>query len=247
MMIFPTIELQNRHCVSLRRGRLDEAQLWHVDPVAKAHEFAAAGAEWMHLTDFDALSGDNRNSDLVRDIIRHAGIPVQLAGGFRTRERIEDWIEHGAGRIVIGTMAAQSPDLVRQLARRYPDQIVLSVDVYRGSVMTHGWTNACAFTPEAMIKEFDGVPLAAILITDIDNDIDATDASLGLISHLAGQSRTSVIASGLVHTIDDIARLKYVHNIAGALVGRALFNKTITLDQALAVARPEAEQTAEFI
>lgn len=247
MMIYPTIELQNGRCVSLRRGRLDEAQIWHVDPVEKAHEFAAAGAEWMQVTDFDAIGGGDANSKLVGEIIRHAGIPVQLAGGFRTREQIEHWIEQGAGRIVVGTLATRDPALVREMANRHPDQIVLAVDVFGGHVMVEGWTQSCTITPEALIEAYDGVPLAAILVTDIDNDVDATEASLGLISHLAEKSRTPVIASGLVHTADDIARLKYVHNIAGALVGRALFNKTIELDEALSIAMPEAEEIAEFI
>jgi len=247
MMIYPTIELKNGHCVSLRRGRLDEALLWHVDPLEKAHEFAAAGAEWMQVTDFDAIGGSDGNRALVAEIIHHVGIPVQLAGGFRTREQIEAGIETGAGRIVVGTLATRDPNLVKEMAKRYPDQIVLSVDIFGGQVMVDGWTNACAITAEAMIEAFDGVPLAAILITDIDNDVDATEASLGLISHLSGLSRTPVIASGLVHTADDIARLKYVYNISGALVGRALFNKTVDLDEALAIARPEAEEVAEFI
>ncbi|PWE30640.1 1-(5-phosphoribosyl)-5-((5-phosphoribosylamino)methylideneamino)imidazole-4-carboxamide isomerase [Maritimibacter sp. 55A14] len=247
MMILPTIEIQNGRCVSLPRGRLDEADIWHVDPVEKAREFAAAGAEWMHLTDFDAVSGHNGDRKLALEIIRHAGIPVQLAGGFRTREQIEHWIEQGAGRIVIGTMGTRDPAMVKEMAKRHPDQIVLSVDVFGGKVMVEGWTKACAITPEALIEAFEGVPLAAILITDIDSDVDATEGSLGVISHLAGTSRTPVIASGLVQQLDDISRLKYVHNIAGALVGRALFNKSFSLEEALHVARPEHEETAAFI
>jgi len=246
MRIYPTIELQKGRCVSLHRGRLDEPHLWHVDPVEKAREFALAGAEWMHVTDFDALSGDEGNRDLVTEIIRAAGIPVQIAGGLRSRERVEDWIGLGAGRVVIGTLATRDPDLVRQLAKLYPDQIVLAVDVWQGQVMVEGWTAPCAFTPESFIEAFADAPLAGILVTDIDNEVDATEASLGLISGLAAISRTPVIASGLVHTIDDVARLKYVRNVAGVLIGRALFDKSVSLDEALAVAQPEPEPVAGF-
>lgn len=246
MIIYPTMELQHGRCVTLNKGRLDEAMIWHVDPVETARGFAADGAAWMHLTDFDALEGSDENADLVQEIIRAAGIPVQLGGGFRSRDSIEAWIDRGAGRIVIGTLAARDPDLVKELAKYYPDQIVLAVDVWQGQVMTNGWREVSAIAPEDFIAAYAGAPLAGIIVTDIDSDIEDLDAQLGLISGLAAQARTPVIASGLVRSADDIARLKYVPNIAGALVGRALFRKTLTLSEALDVAQPAPEPVADF-
>lgn len=246
MMIYPTMEIQNGRCVTLEKGRLDEPQIWHVDPVETARGFAAAGAEWMHLTDFNALEGDNCNEELITDIIRGAGIPVQLGGGMRSREQVEHWIDRGAGRIVIGTLAARDPLLVQELAKHHPDQIVLAVDVYQGQVMTDGWRKAGAIAPADFIAAFESAPLAGILVTDIDSDMSDLEAQLGLISGLAEKSRTPVIASGVVRSADDISRLKYTYNIAGALVGRALFRKTLTVEEALAVARPEPEPVAEF-
>ncbi|MGR3759636.1 1-(5-phosphoribosyl)-5-[(5-phosphoribosylamino)methylideneamino]imidazole-4-carboxamide isomerase [Roseobacteraceae bacterium NS-SX3] len=247
MMIYPTIELQNGHCVTLDKGRLDEPMIWHVDPVETAKGFAAAGAEWMHVTDFNAIEGDSRNAELVEEIIRAAGIPVQLGGGIRSREQVEHWIDKGAGRVVVGTLAARDPHLVRELAKNHPDQIVLAVDVWKGQVMTDGWRQSGAFSPEGYIEAFQDTPLAAIIVTDIDSDVADTEAQMGLISHLAGQCKTPVIASGVVRGKDDISRLKYIHNIAGALVGRALFRKTLSVREALEVARPEPEKVAEFL
>ncbi|MFV2002483.1 MAG: HisA/HisF-related TIM barrel protein [Paracoccaceae bacterium] len=247
MIIIPTIELQNGRCVSLNMGRLDEPVIWHVDPVETARSFARAGAEWMQVTDFDAISGTGNNDELVAEIIRVAGISVQLAGGFRTLERIESWLEKGAGRVVIGTLAARDPALVRRLARLYPDQIVLAVDVWQGHVMTEGWKSSSAFEPAAFIAEFSDCALAAVLVTDIDSDVAETDASLSLVTALAQGSKTPVIASGLVRTIDDVSRLSYVGNVSGAIVSRALFRKTIDLDEALAAAAPQHEETAEFL
>ncbi|KIC25364.1 MULTISPECIES: 1-(5-phosphoribosyl)-5-[(5-phosphoribosylamino)methylideneamino]imidazole-4-carboxamide isomerase [unclassified Leisingera] len=246
MIIYPTMQIQNGRCVTLEKGRLDEPQIWHVDPVETAKGFAAAGAEWMHLTDFNALEGDNSNEELVTDIIRAAGIPVQLGGGMRSREQVEYWIDKGAGRVVIGTLAARDPHLVRELAEHHPDQIVLAVDIWQGQVMTDGWRKSGAFTPEAYLEAFAGAPFAGILITDIDADVADTEAQMGLISHLASLVKLPVIASGVVRNADDISRLKYIHNIAGAQIGRALFSKTIALEDALAVARPEPEPVAEF-
>lgn len=246
MIVYPTLELKGGQCVSLSRGRIDSPQVWPVDPVAAAQAFAEAGAEWMHLTDLDAVEGDDRNADLVQDIIRTAGIPVQLGGGMRNRDRIEHWIDLGVGRIVIGTLAAWEPALVRDLAEHRPDQIVLAVDVWQGQVMTEGWRKAGAFAPADYIRAFGDVPFAGIIVTDIDSDIDEVDAQLGLISALARVARSPVIASGVVRQVDDIARLSHIPGIAGALVGRALFSGTVTLGEALAVAQPGPEPVAHL-
>lgn len=246
MIIYPTMELQHGRCVTLDRGRLDAPMIWHVDPVETARGFAAAGAQWMHLTDFDALEGSDANAGLVEEIIRGAGIPVQLGGGMRSREAVERWIDKGAGRIVIGTLAAREPGLVRELAKYHPDQIVLSVDVWQGQVVTEGWRTASAFSPEGFIEAFGDAPFAGLIVTDVDSDIEEVDGTLGLISRLASVASTPVIANGVVRNVDDIARLKYVYNIAGAMVGRALFRKTVDLAEALAVAEPGPEPVAEF-
>ncbi len=247
MIIYPTIELMGGHCVSLRRGRLDEPTIWHVDPVERACAFAEAGAEWLHVTDFDAVSGGTGSRDIVERIIREAAIPVQLAGGFRSREKIDDWLDRGAGRVVVATLAALDPAAVKAAAKYHPDQIVLAVDVWQGRVMIKGWTQESAFTPKDFIRAYEDDPLAAILVTDVDNDIDATEGSLGVISGLVAFARAPVIASGVVHTLDDVARLKYVRNVSGAIVGRALFNRSVDLAEALAVARPGGEAVADFI
>jgi phosphoribosylformimino-5-aminoimidazole carboxamide ribotide isomerase len=240
------MELQNGRCVTLDKGRLEQAMIWHVNPTETARSWSAAGAEWMHLTDFDAIEGRNTNVELVEEIIRTAEMPVQLAGGMRTREQVEHWIDKGAGRIVIGTLAAWDPNLVKELAKLYPDQIVLAVDVWRGFVMTEGWRSQSAFSPEAFIDAFADTPFAAILVTDIDSDMEDIEAQLGLISGLAQHSRTPVIASGVVRTSDDISRLAYIPNIAGALVGRSLFRKTVDLSEALEVATAAHERVAQF-
>lgn len=247
MILYPAIELMDGKPVSLRRGRIEEPVSWDVDPVETARGFAKAGASWMHVTDFDAMFGEDRNADVIGEIILKAGIPVQVSGGFRTEERIRRFLDMGAGRIVMGTVAVRYPGWVRRMAKLFPDTIVLSVDIWQGRVMVDGWREACAIEPITLIHEFSETPLAAIKITDIDNDVDRTDASLGVISGLAGEAAAPVIASGVVHTVDDIARLKYVPNIAGALVGRALVNGTVDLAEALAVAAAAREPVADFL
>lgn len=247
MILYPTLELLDGRCVSLKGGRLDAPVTWDVDPVETARAFAAAGAQWMQVTDFDGLQGGPHNAALLTEILRAAGIPVQLAGGMRGREKIAHWLDMGAGRVVVGTLALHEPDLVAELAKRYPDQIVLSVDIRAGQVMGEGWRTPSAIRAEDLIAAFAQAPLAAIKITDIDADTGDTDGTLGVISGLAATTRTPVIASGVVRGVDDIARLKYIPNIAGAVVGRALVNETLTLEAALAAARPEPEPVAPFV
>jgi len=246
MILYPTLEILNGKCVSLTRGRLDEPVIWHVDPVETARGFVQAGAEWMHLTDMNGLRGDGDDAALIEEIIRAVGIPVQLGGGFRSREAASRWIDKGAGRIVLGTMAIQDPEGVKELAKYHPDQIVVAVDVFQGQLMSDGWRSTSAFGADDFIRAFDGVPLAGIIITDMDADIEDSDGSLGVISGLAAQTRQQVMARGTVRSVDDVARLRYIPNIAGALIGRALLSKDVDLAEALAVARPAPEPTAEF-
>lgn len=247
MILYPTIELLGGRCVTVDAGDVANPVIWHRDPVEVAREFAAAGARWMHLTDFDAMAGRGDNADLVAEIIRAAGIPVQLGGGMRSREAVEHWIDRGAGRVVVGTLAARDPRLVRELAVLHPDQIVLAVDVYRGQVMTDRLRAPSAITPERFIEGFGDAPFAALKITDFDSDQHGVEAQLGVISGLARISRLPVIASGVIHGIDDISRVAYLPNLAGVLVGRALFNRAVDLGAALALAAAPREKAAEFL
>ncbi|GAB4384070.1 1-(5-phosphoribosyl)-5-[(5-phosphoribosylamino)methylideneamino]imidazole-4-carboxamide isomerase [Albidovulum sp.] len=247
MILYPTLEIKDGRCVSLGRGRIAEPTPWEVDPVEKAREFAAAGAEWMHLTDFDAVEGSERNEDLVLEIIRAAEIPVQLGGGMRSRARIEKWIERGAGRIVVGTLATQNPMLVKDLAKHHPDQIALAVDVREGRLMVEGWRTSAAISAEDLIDAFEGTPFAAVIVTDIDADLTQGEKSLALVTALARRTRLPVIASGIIRTLDDVSRLRLVGGISGALVGRALVNGTISLAEALREARPDTAHVAAFL
>lgn len=246
MILYPTIELLDGRCVSLFRGNMDEPQIWHVDPLERAQSFAAAGADWMHITDFDGINGSSRNAELLREIIVHCGTSVQLGGGFRSLQGITDWIELGVGRIVVGTLAVIAPDIVKEAARLYPDQIVLAVDVYQGKVVSHGWRETSSFAPEDFLRLYEDDPLAAIIVTDIDADLDEAEDSLALVTRLAAVARTPVIASGLSRSLDDLARLKYVPRVSGAIIGRALFNRSIDLDEALALAAEPKGLTAKL-
>lgn len=246
MIIYPCIEIQNGRCVNLWRGQMDKPTVFDVSPVEAAVAFAGDGAEWLHVTDLDAVTNSGDNAEIIREIIRKAGAPVQVGGGVRTMSKVDEWVDAGAGRVVIGTAAVTNPDFARDAAHAHPDQIVVSIDARDGKVLSSGWTEASLFEPVAFAKHFEKAGLAAIIFTDIDRDDDAPDSSFALTTELAAALTTPVISSGMVRSVDDISTLKYLYNIAGALVGRALFNKALTLPEALEAAKPEAEKVAAF-
>lgn len=247
MIVYPALLLQSGRCVSLRRGDVAHPTVWDGDPVETALAHVAAGAEWLHVTDLDAVTGAGTNGDIIRTIIRRAGVPVQVAGGMRSDEILRQWIEAGAARIVFGSGAVRFPDWVKAKAKAHPDLCAVSVDVRQGKVMVNAWRDAALFSPADMVLAFDGVPLAAIVVTDIDRDLDLPEASFALTTRLAELTRTPVIASGLVKSIDDVSRLRYMPGIAGAMINRALHDGSVDLSRAIAVAKPVPGRAAAFL
>lgn len=249
MDLIPVIQLQNGHCVTLKSGRVEEPTIWHVDPVAKAKEFISAGASWIHVTDMDGVTREGENTDLITEITRTCGGSVQVGGGFATMDHIANAVEYGAGRIVIGSAAVTNPQFLEQAAKYYPDQIVLSVDVYQGQVTIDGWRNQTAFQPADFIDQFKNAPLAAILITDVAKEVgQSPDGSIGMVSALAHDLRAPVIGGGLIDNLDDVARLAYGHQVDAALIGRPLYEKAMEFSEAVATLAPSlTEAKAEFV
>lgn len=247
MIIYPDIELQQGRCVNLRRGRAEEPTVYDVDPVEAARDFVRQGAEWIHVVDLDAVFNHGDNAALVERIIKEAGCPVQVGGAIRSMERVNHWIEAGAMRVVIATAAVKYPHLVREAATAYPGQVVVSIDARGGKVVVEGWREATIFTPIDFARQFEDVPLAAFIYTDIDFDDDEPDSSLSQLTDLAAAVKTPVIASGVVKSLQDVSVLQYLPNISGVISSRALFGKTFTLEEALAITHEPAPEPAPFI
>ena len=238
MIIFPDIELQRGLCVNLVRGQMDQPVVYDVDPLEAARGFAADGAEWLHVLDLDAVAQqDGTNAALIEEIIRAVHIPVQVSGGIRTLAAVESWIERGAGRVVIGTAAVRDPQMVMDAAARHPGKVVVSIDARGGAVVCEGWNEATAWTPLEFSRQFEISDLAGIIFTDIDRDDDLPESTLATTTDLATALIVPVIASGPVKSLDDLSTLHYLPNIAGAIVGRALFGGVLTLPEAIELVR----------
>ncbi len=239
MIIYPDIELQNGKCVNLVRGQMDQPVVYDVDPLEAARKFAAEGAEWLHVIDLDAVDegGGNGNCDLVCALIKAVPVPIQVAGGIRSMNAVDWWMEQGAGRVVVGTAAVKDPSFVREACTKYPGKITVSVDSRDGKVVIEGWRETTMFSPLEFARQFEAMDVAGLIFTDIDRDDDLPDSSLAATTEIATEVILPVIASGTVKTLDDVSTLRYLPNIAGAITGRALFGGTFTLPEAIEVAR----------
>jgi len=247
MIIYPDIELQGGKCVNLVRGRMEEPVRFDIAPLDAAKQFERQGAEALHVVDLDGvLQGGRHNAEAITEITRNVNIPVQVGGGIRTIENVNWWFDHGASRVVLGTAAVKDRRLVENACSQHPGKVVVSVDARGGHVVIEGWRETTTFTALELAKSFEESGVAEIIYTDIDRDDDLPESSLANTSQMGKQLNIPVISSGLVKTLDDVSTLKYMENIEGCLIGRALFQGWIDLEEALEIARTPYEP-AEFI
>jgi len=241
LQLLPAIDLLEGRCVRLRQGKYDDSTVFSDDPVDMALRWRDEGAERLHLVDLDgAKAGRPMNQDIVRRIIAATGLPCQLGGGIRTEDSVRSTIEQtGIDRVIIGTKALREPDWFAEMCARFPNQLALGLDARDSMVATDGWLEVSNVSVTELAQRFVGVPLAAVIYTNIANDgmmqgIDqqtlddfCTLADMGL----------PVIASGGVTTMDDIAALKKIAashpNLIGAITGRAIYEGTISVWEAI--------------
>ncbi|MDB5425875.1 MAG: hisA, partial [Phenylobacterium sp.] len=197
------------------------------------------GFHWIHVVDLNgAVSGKAVNNAAVQEIIKAVSVPVKLGGGIRTLADIEGWIEAGVSRVILGTVAVRDPQIVKDAAKASPEKIAVSVDVRKGKVAVQGWTEDSDLDAVTVAKRFEDVGVGALIITDIDRDGTVMGFNVEAFGAIADAVNIPVIAAGGLATVDDIVRLKAWKGarIAGAILGRALYNGAITPDEALKVA-----------
>jgi phosphoribosylformimino-5-aminoimidazole carboxamide ribotide isomerase len=239
MILYPAIDLKDGHCVRVVRGDLATATVFNTEPAEQARTWAAAGFDWLHVVDLNgSVAGRAINGEAIEAILRAVSIPVQLGGGIRTLADVEGWIEAGVSRVILGTAAVRDPDLVKTAARRWPEQVAVSVDVRRGQVAVQGWTEDSGLDAITVARRFEDAGVCALIVTDIDRDGALLGFDIEVFGAIADAVTIPVIAAGGLATVDDIVRLASRPGtpIAGAVLGRALYAGTIAPTEALAAA-----------
>lgn len=240
MIIFPAIDLKDGNCVRLEKGEMDRATIFNESPAAQGQKFEKQGFKWIHIVDLNgAFAGKPVNIEPVREIIKSVNIPVQLGGGIRDLATIEQWLLAGVSRVILGTIALRNPELVKEACSLYPDQIVVGVDGKGGKIAVEGWAETSEVSVIELAKQFEDAGVAAILYTDVARDGMLGGVDLSGTKILAESVNIPVIASGGVAGIEDIKAIKALEStgICGVVVGRALYDGRINIEEALELAR----------
>lgn len=236
MILYPAIDLKDGRCVRLKQGAFDHATVYAEDPAAPARAFAEAGATHLHLIDLDgAVLGRAVNAAAVRRILAATRLAVQLGGGIRDLASVERWLEAGVARVVLGTLAARRPDLLSEACRRFPGRIAVAIDARDGRVQSAGWTEGEALTPLDLARRAEAAGAAALIVTEIARDGMLTGVDIVGTAALARAVTLPVIASGGIASLADIRAAKAA-GLAGAILGRALYEGRIDLKAALVLA-----------
>jgi phosphoribosylformimino-5-aminoimidazole carboxamide ribotide isomerase len=237
MQVWPAIDLRAGKCVRLRQGDYGRETIFGHDPAAMARHWVEQGGDRLHLVDLDgAKEGQPSNLDSVRAIVSAVTVPCELGGGVRDERTIASLLDLGLSRLVIGTKALREPDWFRQMCGQFPERLVLGIDARNGLVATDGWLETSQTPAVELARQFRGEPLAAIIYTDVATDGMLAGPNLTAIAEIQRAVDVPLVASGGVATAGDVAKLAAL-GIAGCIIGRALYEGTLTLSDALAVAK----------
>ncbi|MCL2743854.1 MAG: 1-(5-phosphoribosyl)-5-[(5-phosphoribosylamino)methylideneamino]imidazole-4-carboxamide isomerase [Planctomycetaceae bacterium] len=245
MQIFPAIDIRGGQCVRLKQGDYNQETVYGSNPAEQGLQWCSLGARHLHIVDLDGAKDKlpvNRQTvlEIVRQIEAHFGrntIEIEIGGGIRNEETIRDYLTHGIARVVIGTLALKEPQWFLEMAHRFPNQLVLGIDAKNGKVATEGWLENSTTSAVELAKTFNDLPLAALVYTDIAKDGMMAGPNLPEIIAMSKAVPFPVVASGGITVLDDVRALKE-NNIPACIIGKALYEGTLKLEDALTAAEP---------
>lgn len=236
MIVLPAIDLKDGKPVRLVQGDFSTAGQVAENAVDTAREFAAKGAGYLHMVDLDgAKSGDTVNRDLILEVAKHTPAKIELGGGIRSCDVIEDYLSHGIDRVILGSAAIKQPALVRQAVREYAGHITIGIDAKNGLVATEGWLSGSEVDYLTLASEMEHIGADCIIFTDISKDGTLSGPNFEQLAALSRRVSLRVIASGGIRDIGHIRRLRDM-GLYGAICGKSLYQGTLSLGEALAAA-----------
>jgi phosphoribosylformimino-5-aminoimidazole carboxamide ribotide isomerase len=241
--LFPSIDLRDGKCVRLHQGDFDAETVYSDDPVQVAREFDAAGTSWIHVVDLDAArTGHGTNLAVIERICAAVSCKVQTGGGVRSLDAARARLHAGAARVVIGTAAVEHPELVAELGAAHPGQVVVGLDARGRELATHGWVEGTGLDLLDTVRRFDDPAVAAVVVTSIGRDATMGGPDLDQLGAVLEATSVPVIASGGVGALRDLAALAALdrdgRELAGAIVGKAIYERRFTVADALSVLEP---------
>lgn len=239
MQLFPAIDLKNGQCVRLTQGDFDTAKVYESDPFLQAEKFVVAGASWVHIVDLDgALAGETRQIDLISELAKRSPLKIQTGGGIRSAETIKKLLDSGVARVVVGSLAVKNKPLVEKWLKEFgPERIVLAFDVKfiddRPEIMTHGWRDSSRQILWDVLDAYKADSAKHILCTDVTQDGMLLGPNIDLYRSLKKHApHLEILASGGVESLQDLETLSRIP-VAGAIVGKAIYEGLIDLAQAI--------------
>lgn len=228
MIFFPAIDIKDSKCVRLYKGDMNQSTIFNNDPASQALEFEKLGFKFIHLVDLDgALNGKITNKQSINEILKSIKIPVQLGGGIRSLNDIEEALSWGINRVILGTIALKNPQLVIEACKKFHGKIVIGIDAKNGKVATQGWVEDSKISAIELGKRLEYCGASAIIYTDISRDGTMSGFDSSGTKKLAENLLIPIIASGGVASIEDIKKIRELKKdgVIGAIVGRALYEK----------------------
>ena len=237
MEVIPAIDLRGGRCVRLTQGDYDRETVFSDDPVEMARRWEAQGATRIHVVDLNgARKGQSINGEVVRKIIEAVEPPVQVAGGVRTLDAVQTWLDLGADRVILGTAAARDPELAAEAALRHGERIVVSIDARGGVVAVEGWREETKLDAESFLQTLSALGVPRFVYTDINRDAMLESPNYEMVEKMVGATECPVIAAGGVADVENLVRLAEL-GVEGAIVGLALYDGRVQLAEALAAVR----------
>ncbi len=245
MIIIPAIDIKGGRCIRLRQGKMETEKVFSDEPLEIVEQWISQGAKLIHIVDLEgALRGRPINDQIIRKISSSfTNVEFQVGGGIRNILSATSYIDNGVSRVVLGTQAVEDPEFLEEISWLYPQKIVLAVDFLENQVKTDGWEQESGLTPSKLIDRFKDLPLAAIVITDISRDGMMQGPNLRSISQLSSLCETPIIISGGISSLNDLRSIIKINHenkseiISGVICGRALYENSFTLKEAITLAK----------